>query len=176
MISYEYEGESYAINILKAFLTSNSSRLFVVLIIVVVVVIVALVHSCCSQRLLADPWALGRLVLLGALDGAAVPLEAVVAASDLLGADGVGEGGVAVGDGEVGRGLAHVRPCIKLGPVAEKDLGYLEMAVLSSPVKSSPAFVVGAVPVAAVVEQVLGDVYMPVITSCHEDGCHEQLG
>ena len=34
-----------------------------------------------------------RLVLLGAGDGAAVSLEAVVAAADLLGADGVSEGG-----------------------------------------------------------------------------------
>ena len=49
-------------------------------IVVVIVVVVALVRFLCRRRLL-DPRTPARLVLLGALDGAAVPLEVVVAAA-----------------------------------------------------------------------------------------------
>jgi hypothetical protein len=49
-------------------------------------------------------------VLLRALDRAAVALEAVVAASDLLGADGVGDVVVAAGGGNVGCGETLIVP------------------------------------------------------------------
>jgi len=132
---------------------SSHLPLIVIVNLIVVVVVVALVHRLRRRRwLLLDPRTLGRLVLLGALDRAAVPLEAVVAASDLLGADGVGNVVVALGGCELGRGATVVVPDVELGPVTEEDLGDVEVAFLCSAVEGSVADVVGAVPVAALVQ------------------------
>ena len=118
--------------------------LVLIIIVVIVVIVVALVRSvhrrgrCRLLRLPLRPRTLARRVLLRALDRAAVALEAVVAASDLFGADGVGDVVVAVEGGEVGGGVAVVVPEVELGPEAEEELGDLKVALFSSPVESGP--------------------------------------
>ena len=92
------------------------------IVVIIIVVVVAFVHRLLILLLL-DSRTLGRLVLLGALDGAGVPLEAVVASSDLLGADGVGNVVVAVEGGKVGRGLALVGQGVELSSSSSKGGG-----------------------------------------------------
>jgi hypothetical protein len=86
--------------------TTLCTLLIFVLVVIIVVVVVVVPLALFRGSHFLDPRTLRRLVLLGALDRAAVALEAVVAAAYLLGAEGVGEGVVAAGGGEVGRGVS----------------------------------------------------------------------